>query len=83
MLIAHFNCAKKARNYTIIQNTYSNLKIVIIGSGDVGIDLSTMLSREKHDVVVLDTDRTALAHSTENSDILAIEGSGTSAVYLI
>lgn len=59
------------------------MKIVIIGSGDVGIDLSTMLSREKHDVVVLDTDRTALAHSTENSDILAIEGSGTSAVDLI
>jgi trk system potassium uptake protein len=83
LLIAHFNCAKKARNYTIIQNTYSNLKIVIIGSGDVGIDLSTMLSREKHDVVVLDTDRAALAHSTENSDILAIEGSGTSAVDLI
>lgn len=59
------------------------MKIVIIGSGDVGIDLSTMLSREKHDVVVLDTDRTALAHSTENSDILAIEGSGSSAVDLI
>jgi trk system potassium uptake protein len=59
------------------------MKIVIIGSGDVGIDISTMLSREKHDVTVLDIDKEALARCTEYNDILTIEGSGTSALDLV
>jgi len=59
------------------------LKIVIIGSGEVGIDLAKMLSREKHDVTVLDQNRAALLRSAESNDILAIEGSGTSAVDLL
>lgn len=42
-----------------------------------------MLSREKHDVTVLDVDRAALARCAEHSDILTIEGSGTSAIDLL
>jgi trk system potassium uptake protein TrkA len=59
------------------------MKIVIIGSGDVGIDLSSMLSREKHDVTVLDIDKDALTRCSEYNDILTIEGSGTSALDLV
>lgn len=59
------------------------MKIVIIGSGDVGIDLSSMLSREKHDVTVLDIDKEALARCSEYNDILTLEGSGTSALDLV
>lgn len=59
------------------------MKIVIIGSGDVGVDLSTMLSREKHDVVVLDQDKQALSRAAENNDILTLQGSGTSASDLL
>lgn len=59
------------------------MKIVIIGSGDVGFDLSSMLSGEKHDVTVLDTEPSSLDRTTEHNDILAILGSGTSAVDLL
>ena len=59
------------------------MKIVIIGSGDVGFDLSTMLSREKHDVIVIDQDKNALVKASENNDILTLHGSGTSASDLL
>jgi trk system potassium uptake protein len=54
------------------------LRIIIIGTGEVGLDLSLMLSHEKQDVVVIDTDRGALERCAEHNDVMAIEGSGTS-----
>ena len=58
------------------------MRIIIIGTGDVGIDLSLMLSHEKQDVVVIDQDRQALERCMQNNDVMAIEGSGTSAKIL-
>jgi trk system potassium uptake protein len=54
------------------------LNIVIIGAGDVGKDLGGMLSREKHDVTVIDKKSEALQKCSERFDLLTIEGSGTS-----
>jgi trk system potassium uptake protein len=54
------------------------LRIIVIGTGEVGIDLSLMLSHEKQDVIVIDQDRTALEKCAEHNDVMAIEGSGTS-----
>lgn len=59
------------------------LKIVIIGSGDVGIDLSLMLSGERQDVTIIDQSREALKRCAESSDILVIEGNGTSPDILV
>lgn len=59
------------------------MKIVIIGSGDVGFDLSSMLSGEQHDVTVLDPEQASLNRTLEHNDILAILGSGTSAIDLL
>lgn len=52
--------------------------MIIIGAGEVGYDLGTMLSQEKHDVVILDRDKDALRKCGDN-DVLTIEGNATSA----
>jgi len=32
------------------------LKIIVIGAGDVGFEIALRLSREEHDIVVIDSD---------------------------
>jgi trk system potassium uptake protein TrkA len=59
------------------------LKIVIIGAGEIGYDLASILSKEKHDVIVLDRDKQALEKVTENLDVLCLEGNATSAKDLV
>jgi len=59
------------------------LKIVIVGAGDVGYELSKILSDEKHDVVVMDEDSRSLKKISENLDVLALEGNATSPVDLV
>jgi trk system potassium uptake protein len=54
------------------------LKIVIIGSGEIGFHLSKMLSEEEHDVTVLDHDAQALQKLQEYCDVLTVEGEATS-----
>jgi len=54
------------------------LKIVIIGSGEIGFHLSKLLSEEEHDVTVLDHDTQALQKLHENCDVLTVEGEATS-----
>ena len=50
----------------------TNMRIVIIGSGKVGYQIATSLSREKHDIVVVDTDQEVLNRLNENIDVLTI-----------
>lgn len=59
------------------------MKIVIIGAGEIGYDLASVLSKEKHDVIVLDRDRDCLDKVTENLDVLTHEGNATSAKDLV
>jgi len=54
------------------------LKIVVIGAGEVGFDLSRLLSENRHDVTVLDNNKDSLAHVEEKLDVLTIEGNATS-----
>jgi len=55
------------------------LKIIIIGIGEIGYDLASILSEEHHDVTVLDQDRNVLKEADENLDVLTFEGNATSA----
>ena len=69
-------------------NTFSNsifthLKIVIIGAGEIGYDLASVLSKEKHDVTVLDRDKDSLTKAAETIDVLTIEGNATSGKDLV
>ncbi|MDR8391140.1 Trk system potassium transporter TrkA [Aliifodinibius sp. S!AR15-10] len=59
------------------------MKIVIIGAGEIGYDLASVLSKEKHDVIVLDRDKDSLNKVTENLDVLCHEGNATSAKDLV
>lgn len=59
------------------------MNIVIIGAGNVGYDLGGMLSREKHDVTILDKSEAALQHCSNRFDILPVTGSGTSVADLL
>lgn len=59
------------------------MKIVIIGAGEIGYDLASILSKEKHDVVVLDRDEDCLAKVSENLDVLCHEGNATSVKDLV
>ncbi|MDZ7806594.1 MAG: NAD-binding protein [Gracilimonas sp.] len=59
------------------------MKIVIIGAGEIGYDLASVLSSEKHDVTVLDRDKDALMRVADSLDVLQIEGNATSVKDLV
>lgn len=59
------------------------MKIIIIGAGEIGYELASILSKEKHDVIVLDRDKECLDKVSENLDVLSFEGNATSAKDLV
>lgn len=59
------------------------MKIVIIGAGEIGYDLASVLSKEKHDVTVLDREKDCLSRATETLDVLTLEGNATSGKDLV
>lgn len=54
------------------------MKIIIIGAGEVGYHISQKLSEEKQEVFLIDKDAEQIKRVTENLDVQAILGSGTS-----
>lgn len=51
--------------------------VIVVGAGEVGSYVADRLSRESHDVVVIDRDRVALRDVEEHLDVLTVLGSGT------
>jgi trk system potassium uptake protein TrkA len=54
------------------------LKIIIVGAGEVGYHISQKLSEENQEVFLIDKDPEKIRRITENLDVQAILGSGTS-----
>ncbi len=54
------------------------MRIIIIGAGEVGYHIAKKLSDEKRDVVLIDKDPAKIRRISENLDIQALLGSGTS-----
>lgn len=54
------------------------MRILIVGAGDVGFQLGRRLSRDQHDITIIDADPTKVRRAAEQLDALAIEGSGDS-----
>jgi trk system potassium uptake protein len=54
------------------------MKIIIVGAGEVGYHIAEKLSEENHDVFVIDKDPEKIRRITENLDVQALLGSGTS-----
>ncbi|HEV2070771.1 MAG TPA: NAD-binding protein, partial [Acidimicrobiales bacterium] len=53
------------------------MHVIVVGAGEVGSYLAERLSREGHNVVVIDPDGRRLADVAERLDVLTLAGSGT------
>ena len=54
------------------------MKILIVGAGKVGSTIAAGLSREDHDITLMDNDLSALERDQDNLNVMSIKGSGTS-----
>lgn len=54
------------------------MDIIIVGTGKVGYTLAEHLSREEHDVTVIDTSDEALRRANDALDVMCIDGNGAS-----
>lgn len=54
------------------------MKIIIVGDGKVGYTLCEQLTREGHDIVVVDNDMQVLEQSVEMLDVKIVHGNGAS-----
>lgn len=58
------------------------MKIVIVGAGEVGYHIAGRLALENKDVLVIDTDATAIRRVADNIDVQTLIGSGSSPAIL-
>ncbi len=58
------------------------MKVVVVGAGEVGFEVSRLLEMEQHDVVVVDLNPERLAHVQAKLDVMTLQGNGTSAAVL-
>ena len=54
------------------------MRLVIVGAGEVGYHIASRLSRERHDVTVVDQSQTLIEQLQEELDVLAFCGHGSS-----
>ena len=54
------------------------MDIIIVGTGKVGYTLAEHLSREEHDVTVIDTSDEAVRRANDALDVMCIDGNGAS-----
>lgn len=53
------------------------MNIVVIGAGEVGRYLASMLSKEEHNIILIDRDQSKLEAASQRTDIATRHGSGT------
>lgn len=54
------------------------MKTIVIGAGEVGYHIAERLSREAHDVVVIEQNSTVRARVQDELDVMTVEGNGSS-----
>jgi trk system potassium uptake protein TrkA len=54
------------------------MRVFIVGAGEVGFNTAHMLSREGHDVVVVEQDEARVAWAADQLDALVMQGNGAS-----
>ena len=54
------------------------MRILVVGDGKVGHVLAEHLTREGHNVVIVDIDEEALQRSEDTLDVMCIKGNGAS-----
>ena len=53
------------------------MKIVIAGAGDMGFHLAKLLSSEKQDIILIDTNTDVLEYVETHLDVITIKGDAT------
>lgn len=59
------------------------MRILVVGDGKVGHTLAEQLTREGHDVIIIDRSESVLQHSEDTLDVLCVRGNGANARTLI
>lgn len=59
-------------------NEKNGLRIIIVGCGKVGRTLTEQLSKEGHDITVIDTNASRIQETTNLHDVMGIVGNGAS-----
>lgn len=59
------------------------MNIIIVGSGKVGYTLAQFLSRDGHDITIIDKSDAALQRASETLDVMCIRGNGANVRTLI
>lgn len=59
------------------------MKIIIVGNGKVGFSLAEQLSRESHDITVVDVKDDALHRAADSLDVMTVRGNGISTATLL
>lgn len=54
------------------------MRVVVVGAGEVGLNVAQMLSREDHGVVLIDSDATLVEQISQQLDALVLHGNGAS-----
>lgn len=52
------------------------LNIIIVGAGKVGSTLASYLSREDHNITIIDSDKDAIQRASDTLDVMCIKGPG-------
>jgi trk system potassium uptake protein TrkA len=58
------------------------MRVIVVGAGEVGFHVADRLSKERHDVVVVDVKPDRLEYVESHLDVAVIEGSGVSPTVL-
>ena len=66
----------------ILLKEQRQLKIIIVGAGEVGFNIASHLAFENKDVVVVDNNPVAIRHVSDNIDVQVLNGSGSNPVVL-
>ena len=59
------------------------MNIIIVGNGKVGYTLAQYLSKDGHDITILDRNQQALNKASETLDVMCIKGNGANVKTLI
>ena len=59
------------------------MNIIIVGNGKVGYTLAQYLSKDGHDITILDTSQHALNKASETLDVMCVRGNGANVKTLI
>ena len=59
------------------------MNIIIVGDGKVGYTLAQFLSKDEHDVTIIDKNADKLARAGETLDVMCVRGNGANASVLL